>query len=66
MNAPLKNKESYIYRKEDIISIKPGREDAWLDTIVERILQTISCPLIRVSLQIRKNLSSNLQQANML
>ncbi|KAE8443151.1 hypothetical protein EG329_002320 [Mollisiaceae sp. DMI_Dod_QoI] len=47
MTDPLCNKESYIYRKEDIISIKPGRENAWLDAIVERILQKISCPLIR-------------------
>jgi len=48
MTDPLCNKESYIYRKEDIISLKPGRENAWLDAIVEKVLQRISCPLIRV------------------
>ncbi|KAH7412875.1 hypothetical protein BKA64DRAFT_702990 [Cadophora sp. MPI-SDFR-AT-0126] len=29
---PLSNSESYIYRHEDIIALKPGREKAWLDT----------------------------------
>lgn len=48
--APLCNGESYIYRKEDIITLKPGRENAWLDAVVENILQKLSCPLIRVSL----------------
>ena len=42
--------EYYIYRKEDIITLKPGREDAWLDGIIERILQKLSCPLIKVRL----------------
>ncbi|KAF4630953.1 hypothetical protein G7Y89_g7180 [Cudoniella acicularis] len=45
--APLCNKESYIYRKEDIITLKPGRENAWLDAVIEDILQKLSCPLIR-------------------
>lgn len=49
MTNPLKNKESYIHRKEDIIILKPGRENAWLDAFVEKFLQAISCPLVRVS-----------------
>jgi hypothetical protein len=45
---PLCNNESYIYRKEDIISLKPGRENAWLDAFVEKVLQKLSCRVIRV------------------
>jgi len=46
--APLCNLESYIYCKEDIITLKPGRENAWLDAVVENILQKISCKFVRV------------------
>src|SRR5438045_8199699 len=42
--------EYYIYHKEDIVTLKPGRENAWLDGIVERVLQKLNCCLIRVSL----------------
>lgn len=42
--------EFYIYRKEDIITLKPGRENAWLDGVVEKILQTFTCAPIRVSI----------------
>ncbi|KAF4624048.1 hypothetical protein G7Y89_g14125 [Cudoniella acicularis] len=45
--APLCNVESYIYRREDIITLKPGRENAWLDAVVERVLQKFSCDSIR-------------------
>ncbi|TVY68658.1 hypothetical protein LSUE1_G008301 [Lachnellula suecica] len=45
--APLCNVESYIYCKEDIISLKPGRENAWLDAVVEKGLQKLSCRLTR-------------------
>ncbi|RDW91668.1 hypothetical protein BP5796_02833 [Coleophoma crateriformis] len=47
--SPLCFTESYIYHKEDIITIKPGRETAWLDAIVEKILQKLHCSLIQVS-----------------
>ncbi|KAF8856191.1 hypothetical protein BDZ45DRAFT_654497 [Acephala macrosclerotiorum] len=45
--APLCAVESYIYRKEDIISLRPGRETAWLDAMVEKILQKFGCRFIR-------------------
>jgi hypothetical protein len=47
--APLCADEHYIYHKEDIITLKPGRENAWLDGIVERILQKLTCAPVRVS-----------------
>lgn len=46
--APLCNIESYIYCKEDIITLKPGRENAWLDAFLENILQKVSCKFVRV------------------
>jgi hypothetical protein len=45
---PLCNVESYILHKEDIVSLKPGRENAWLDAFVEKILQKLYCKPIRV------------------
>jgi hypothetical protein len=47
--APLCNVESYIYCKEDIITLKPGRETAWLDAFIENVLQKIPFRFIRVS-----------------
>ena len=46
--APLCNVESYIYRKEDIITLKPGRETAWLDAFIEEGLHKLSSTFIRV------------------
>jgi hypothetical protein len=40
-----------VYRREDIITLKPGRENAWLDASVERVLQKFSCSWIRVSIK---------------
>ena len=40
---------SFIYHKEDMITLRPGREHAWLDGMVERLLQTCRCGLLRVS-----------------
>ncbi|KAF4638059.1 hypothetical protein G7Y89_g19 [Cudoniella acicularis] len=48
--APLCNKENYIYWQEDIVTLKPGREYSWLDSAVEKILQKLSCRPIRLSL----------------
>ena len=40
----------FIYEKEDLITLRPGREYAWLDGIIERILQAFRCKLAMVSL----------------
>ncbi len=45
---PVCNVESYIFREEDIMTLKPGRERAWLDDFVERVVQKLSCKIIRV------------------
>ena len=47
--TPLCNIESYIYHKEDLISLKPGRENAWLDVVVEKFLQKLPFKPIRAS-----------------
>ena len=39
----------YIYEREDLITVRPAREHAWLDNIVERcLLQLRWCWPIRV------------------
>ena len=40
----------FIYEKEDLITLRPGREHAWLDGMIERILQLFRCKLTMVSL----------------
>ncbi|KUJ19488.1 uncharacterized protein LY89DRAFT_642559 [Mollisia scopiformis] len=45
--APLCDVESYIYSREDIVALKPGRESAWLDSFIEGLLQRFACRLIR-------------------
>ena len=43
--------ERFIYEKEDLITLRPGREHAWLDASVERLLRWFRFPLLAVSLQ---------------
>ena len=41
---------SFIYEKEDLVTLRPGREHAWLDTLLERILRLCRCRLLLVSI----------------
>lgn len=38
----------FVYHKEDLITLRPGREHAWLDRSVERLLRWLNCDLIEV------------------
>ncbi|KAL8862605.1 MAG: hypothetical protein Q9178_001103 [Gyalolechia marmorata] len=41
---PLMEADSeFIYRKEDLVTLRPGRESAWLDAFVEKLLKMIHC-----------------------
>lgn len=46
----IKEDTEFVYRKEDLITLRPGRESAWLDAIVERALKMIHCAPIKVLL----------------
>lgn len=37
----------FIYEKEDLVTLRPGREYAWLDGLLERMLKVFRCKLIR-------------------
>ena len=39
---------AWVYEKEDIVTLRPGRENAWLDGFVERILHKSHCDAIEV------------------
>ena len=39
----------FIYEKEDLITVRPGREYAWLDSAIERVLRNTRCSLTEVS-----------------
>lgn len=38
----------FIYEKEDLVTLRPGREHAWLDGLLERTLKVVRCRLIMV------------------
>lgn len=38
----------FIYEKEDLVTLRPGREHAWLDGLLERTLKVLRCGLIKV------------------
>ena len=38
----------FIYEKEDLVTLRPGREHAWLDGFLERLLKVLRCRLIKV------------------
>ena len=44
-----REESEFIYEKEDLVSIRPGKEHAWLDGLLERILRLLRCKLIIVS-----------------
>lgn len=38
--------ETWIQCKEDLITLRPGREHAWLDAGIERLLRRVHCSLV--------------------
>jgi hypothetical protein len=38
--------ETWIQCKEDLFTLRPGREHAWLDAGIEHLLRRLHCPLI--------------------
>jgi hypothetical protein len=45
---PVEEKErSWINWKEDMVTLRPGRENAWLDAGVEHLLKRLDCPPLR-------------------
>ena len=48
---------SFIYEKEDLVTLRPGREYALLDGLLERTLKVLRCKLIKVR-RIRRDLVS--------
>ncbi|KAK5733769.1 hypothetical protein LTR17_009473 [Elasticomyces elasticus] len=46
--APIHDTESqYIYCKEDLVTLRPGRENSWLDRSIEKVLQPLNCSIVR-------------------
>ena len=49
--GPLFEEEAeFIYEKEDLVTLRPGRDHAWLDGVLERLLQICRCRLLLVSM----------------
>ena len=45
----LEGEDDFIRRKEDLVTLRPGRESAWLDKVIEKVLHFIHCKPIEVS-----------------
>ena len=51
-NKPLVRRElEYIQYKDDLVTLRPGRDHAWLDRSIERVLRFQPFPFINVSPQ---------------
>lgn len=52
MERPLLQADTeFVFHKEDLVTLRPGRESAWLDAFVERILKIFHCDVIQVCLR---------------
>lgn len=46
--APLAEGEmDFVFHKEDLITLRPGREHAWLDTVVSKIIRALPRRLMK-------------------
>ncbi|KAL8634804.1 MAG: hypothetical protein Q9228_007634, partial [Teloschistes exilis] len=36
----------FIYEKEDLVTLRPGRDHGWLDVLVERVLLYFRCKFL--------------------
>ena len=43
-----KKQQRFIYEKEDLVTLRPGREHAWLDGLLEQILKVLRYRLTAV------------------
>lgn len=47
-NPLFEEEQSFIYEKEDLVTLRPGRETAFLDAFVERMLKWSNSKPIQV------------------
>jgi len=48
-SQPLCDDETeWAYKREDLVTLRPGREHAWLDASVEHLLKWLKCDAIEV------------------
>lgn len=59
------DERSYINHREDLVSLRPGREHAWLDTAIEKLLKVFPCRLFDVSRMHRVNFTFALLISNL-
>ena len=53
------SEQKFIKCKEDLLTLRPGREHAWLDSSVEKALKWMRCDLIEVRIQCPKQTLRN-------
>jgi hypothetical protein len=51
MNTVNDEDAEFILQKEDLVTLRPGREYAWLDSAIEKLLNICSGPLVRYIFQ---------------
>jgi hypothetical protein len=45
-NPVVEEERSFILHWEDLLTLRPGREHAWLDSAIERVLRYTHCDFI--------------------
>ena len=43
---------NFIYEREDLITLRPAREHAWLDNVIERTLLKLRCRCLEVRIKL--------------
>jgi hypothetical protein len=43
-----KAERSFIRHREDLVTLRSGREHAWLDTVIEHVLRIFHCRFVEV------------------
>ena len=44
----LSGDEAWVWEKEDLVTLKPSRDNAWLDGFIEQVLHKLHCKAIQV------------------
>lgn len=49
-NPVVHAEKAWVYWKEDMVTLRPGREHAWLDSGIEALLKRVHCAIVEVSI----------------
>ena len=61
----IESERSWIYHKEDLLTLRAGREHAWLDDGIEHLLRWFHSPIVEVSRLMASKLLKSRSNSNL-